>query len=177
MLGLFSRNNEEIDELVRLAAERTGNLYDKHKLCCSESILVMMNEGFGGGLPSNAARQIGAGFCHGMCGSGCSCGALSGAVAALGIFLGHHGEEGLRRKKFQKTVRQMHDQFRERFRSTCCRVLTKKVKDDKKAHWENCLMLTRGGAEIAIRLLVEARPELVKKADRDFLESSQQVEF
>lgn len=175
MLGMFSKKSEEADELVDLAVARAENLYDKHKLCCSESILVMMNEGFGGSLTAQTAKQIGAGFCHGMCGAGCSCGALSGAIAALGLFLGHHSKDGLRRKKFQKTERKMHDQFKERFSSTCCRVLTKKVKHDRKAHHENCLNLTRGGAEIAVRLLLEARPALMKEADREFLQSTKNV--
>ncbi len=175
MLGLFSKNTEEIDELVQLAVDRATNLFDKHKLCCSESLMVLLNNAFGGGLSTEASLQIGAGFCHGMCGGGCSCGALSGGVAALGVFLGPHSKDGLRKKKFQKIVLSLHDQFRERNRATCCRVLTKKVKHDKKAHHANCLGLTEGGAELAVRLLLDARPDLIKKADRSFLLSRKSV--
>ncbi len=172
MFGIVNKDTEEVEEIIHIAASRAANLYETHKLCCSESILVMINNGFGGHLSTEDAVQIGSGFCHGMGGSGCSCGALSGAVAALGLILGPHARDGMRKKKFQKCIRQMHDLFRERFRATCCRVLTKEVRHDKKAHHENCLNLTRGGAEIAARLLLDARPELVKGADLDFLRSS-----
>jgi len=169
MAEIVSGKERETEELVQLAVERAANFYDAHKLCCSESVIVTMNRGFGGGLSSEAALQLGAGFCHGMGGAGCACGALSGSVAAMGLLLGPHGKDGCRKKIFRALVREMHDRFRARFRATCCRVLSKKVKHDKQAHWANCLELTRGGSEIAARLLLAARPELVSKADRVFL--------
>ena len=169
MISMESETGEETEALAQLAGDRAANLFDVHRLCCSESVIVMLNRGFGGGLADEAALQLGAGFCKGMGGAGCSCGALSGGVAGLGVFLGPHGPDGLRKKKFQSVVREMHDLFRERFHATCCRVLSKKVKHDEKAHRANCLLLTRGGAEIAVRLLLQARPDLIEKADRNFL--------
>jgi C_GCAxxG_C_C family probable redox protein len=169
MTAMECETGEETEALAQLAGDRAANLFDVHRLCCSESVIVMLNKGFGGGLANEAALQLGAGFCQGMGGAGCTCGALSGAVAGLGLFLGPHGPAGFRKKKFQGVVREMHDRFRERFRATCCRVLSKKVKHDDKAHRANCLELTRGGAEMAVRLLLEARPELINKVDRNFL--------
>ncbi len=175
MLGLFNKNTEVVDELVQLAVDRAADLYEKHKLCCSESLLVVMNQAFGGGLSSEAALQIGSGFCHGMGGACSTCGVLTGGVAGLGLFLGPHSKDGLRKKKFDKIVRRLHDQFRGRNSSTSCRVLTEDVKHNRKAHKANCLDLTSGGAELAVRLLLEARPDLIKKADRDFLLSRDKV--
>jgi len=169
MTEIAGGKERETEELVQLAVERAANFYDTHKLCCSEAVIVTVNQGFGGGLTSEAALQLGAGFCHGMGGAGCTCGALSGSVAAMGLFIGPHGRDGCKKKKFRAMIREMHDRFRERFRATCCRVLSKKVKHDKKAHWANCLLLTRGGAEISVRLLLAARPDLVNRADRAFL--------
>ncbi|MBI5556020.1 MAG: C_GCAxxG_C_C family protein [Deltaproteobacteria bacterium] len=170
-VAALNEKKQEAEELVQLAVERAANFYEAHRLCCSEAVMVMMNQGFDGGLSAEAALQLGAGFCHGMGGAGCSCGALSGAVAALGLFLGPHGGDGFRKKRFQQIIREMHDRFRARFRSTCCRVLTRKARHDDKAQRANCLELTRGGAEIAVRLLLEARPDLVGAADRNFLVS------
>jgi C_GCAxxG_C_C family probable redox protein len=169
MAEISNEKEQESEELVQLAVERAANLFAAHRLCCSESVIVTVDRGFGGGLSPEAALQLGAGFCIGMGGAGCTCGALSGSVAAMGLFLGPHGKDGCGKKKFRAIVKEMHDRFRERFRATCCRVLSKKVKHDEKAHRANCLQLTRGGAEIAVRLLLAARPDLVNKADRDFL--------
>ncbi len=160
---------QEVEQLVQLAVDRAADLYGAHRLCCSESVIVTINGGFKGNLPQESALQLGAGLCNGMGGAGCSCGALSGAVAVLGICAGPHSKTGLRKKRFRLLVKEMHDRFRERFKATCCRVLSKKVKHDPKAHLANCLELTKGGAEIAVRLLLETCPELIEKADRTFL--------
>lgn len=175
MAEIASWKEQEMEGLVQLAGARAANFYDTHKLCCSEAVIVTVNQGFGGGLSPAAALQLGAGFCHGMGGAGCACGALSGAVAAMGLLMGPHGRDGCTKKKFRALVREMHDRFRERFGATCCRVLSKKVKHDKQAHWANCLQLTSGGAEIAVRLLLEARPELANTADRNFLAGSEGI--
>lgn len=159
----------DIEELVQLTVDRVADLYGAHRLCCSESVIVTINGGFRGNLPQEAALQLGSGLCNGMGGAGCTCGALSGAVAVLGICAGPHSQTGLRKKKFRLLVKEMHDRFRERFNATCCRVLSKKVKHDSKAHHDNCLQLTKGSAEIAIRLLMEMCPELIEKADKTFL--------
>lgn len=157
--------------LAELGGERAANLYAAHRLCCSESVLVMMNQAFGGGLDPETARRLGTGFCHGMGGAGCSCGALTGGVMALSLLLGPKADHGLSRKEFDRVSRKMHDRFKERFRATCCRVLTKRFKDDPKGRRRNCLALTRGGAEMAVSLLLETCPELAGRADRRFLES------
>ncbi len=158
-------------EIVDLVVERVGNCYDKHDLCCSESISYVLSQAFASGLGARDAVQLGAGYCHGMGGAGCSCGALTGAVAILSYYLGPHGPDGLKKKQFRRCIREMHDQFRGRFRSTCCRILSKKVKGKKEVGRVSCQQLTGGGAEIATRLLLMARPELMGSVDLEFLQS------
>ena len=160
-----------LEETVGLVVDRVANCYDKHKLCCSESIMYVLSKAFGCELSGRDAVRLGAGYCHGMGGAGCSCGALTGSVALLSYYLAPHGNEGLKKKQFRRCVREMHDQFRERFRSTCCRILSKKPKDGKELLRFSCKELTEGGAEIATRLLLKSRPELMSGADLDFLES------
>jgi len=159
----------ENNEIIRIVGDRAGNLFDAGGFCCSESLLLVLNQGFDGGLAPEAVVSMGAGFCEGMGGAGCTCGSLSGAVMGLGLLLGPHCEKGLRKKEFAQLVRQMHDRFREQFGATCCRVLSKKVRHDKKLRFENCKMLTMGAAEIAAEILLEARPEFADNADREFL--------
>ncbi|MHC4104280.1 MAG: C-GCAxxG-C-C family protein, partial [Planctomycetota bacterium] len=129
----------EIIELIRLRAE---NLYENHKLCCSGSLLLVLNHGFNGGLSSEQAKQLGAGFCGGMGGAGCTCGALSGAIMGLGLLVGPHAKSGLSKKKFTELSKKMHDRFHEKFSSTCCRVLIEAYDKDKKARSQFCSNLT-----------------------------------
>ena len=167
---------EKIEEIVILASQKAANLYEKQGLCCSESLLVMMSRAFGGDLSLNIAKRIGAGFCHGMGDAGCSCGALSGGVAALGLFLSPHSESGFRKNKFRPIVKKLHDQFRGKNKATCCRILTKNVKHDKRLRKRNCIRLTSIGAELATRILLEARPSLAEHTDYSFLKSREKVE-
>jgi C_GCAxxG_C_C family probable redox protein len=155
--------------LTQQVVDRVADCFDKHNLCCSESIVVVLNRVFKGGLSDRCALQAGTGFCNGMGGAGCSCGALTGSVMMLSLFLGNHFEQGLSRKKFRRVIKRMHDDFRRQFGSTCCRILSKKVKHDKKAHHANCLMLTKGGVELAVSFLLESRPDLLCCADTEFL--------
>ncbi|MBU0682173.1 MAG: C-GCAxxG-C-C family protein [Proteobacteria bacterium] len=162
-----------LEEIVALVVERVGNCYEKLGLCCSESISYVLSQAFGSGLSGRDAVQLGAGSCHGMGGAGCSCGALTGSVVILSYYLGPHGPDGLQKEKFQRCIRTMHNQFRERFRSTCCRILSEKVKDETPGSRISCKELTAGGAEIATHLLLEARPGLARRVDLAFLRSRQ----
>ncbi len=170
---------ESVDDkaqlINRLTLERAGNLFEKHGLCCSEAALVTLNLGFQGGLPVKKALQLSAGFCHGMGGSGCTCGALTASVSALGLFLSPHLDEGLAKKEFHKIIQEMHDRFRQEFKSTCCRVLTKNVKHDRKAQKSNCLKLTRGAVGAAAELLIRSRPGVLDQVDHIFLQSTDKV--
>jgi len=165
----------KVAEISALVRQRSEDFYATHKLCCSEAVLVVVNEAFGGGLTPEQALCLGSPYCHGMGGAGCVCGALNGAEMALGLFLSPHHPEGLSKKKFRELCKEMHDRFRERFNATCCRVLTKKVKHDKKAQTANCQMLTSGGAELVSELLLGARPKLADVANFAFLEGQDET--
>lgn len=164
-------NNQEklvgqVEEIIALAGERAANIYEARGLCCSESVLATVNQGFGGDLSEEMAIQLGSGFCHGMGGAGCSCGSLAGGELALGLILSHRGPDGLKKKKFERVCRQMHDQFKKRFSATCCRVL---ISRRKKNNGATCKELTQGAAELVTALLLENRPALAVEVDFDYL--------
>lgn len=154
------------DEIISLARERAENLFSARGLCCSESVLYVLNDGFSGGLAPEMVIRLGAGLCHGM-GGGCSCGAMSGAQVGIGLLLGPRQQPGRDKKEFELICKEMHDRFKERFGATCCRVLLKKGKEKKGA---SCRELTGGGAEIAAGLLLAKRPDLADRVNREFLE-------
>ena len=67
------------------------------------------------------------------------------------------------------TSRQLHDAFKAANGTTCCRVLSKKVRNDKKAHFQQCADFTAQAAEMAARMVLEKRPELIGQVNDEFL--------
>ena len=159
------------EDLIKLVGQRAENLYENHKLCCSESLLLVLNHGFEGGLTSKQAKQLGAGFCGGMGEAGCTCGALSGAIMGLGLLVGPHAKNGPSKKKFRELSKKVHDKFKEKFSSTCCRVLIEPYDKDKKGRSHFCSNLTATTAVLAAELLLEFDPKLVKHAQKNYLAS------
>src|SRR5210317_2306610 len=103
------------EDIIKLVHQRAENLYENYKLCCSKSLLLVRNHGFNGGLSSEQAKQLGAGFCGGMGEAGCTCGALSGAIMGLGLLVGPHTKSGPSKKIFRNLSKKMHDSFHEKF--------------------------------------------------------------
>ncbi len=161
----MTQENTELTELVR---QRTENYFNAHKYCCSEAIMVVLNEGFNGGLPTNTVARLGAGFCGGMGGGEGVCGALSGAAAILGLLAGPGQKDGLSKKKLREASKKLHDQFKEKYGSTCCQDLTDHCRHIKKAKMKNCMAITGYGAHLVTSILLEYVPELSNKADIPF---------
>lgn len=157
-------------EIAALAGRRAENLFNDGGLCCAESVLLTINNGFQGGLSPEMAKSLGSGFCGGIGDSGCLCGALAGAIMALGLFVSPARLDGLRKNKFRKLSKTMHDRFNDDCGSTCCRVLIKDYVNDRRARAKNCMGLTGKGAELATELLLDLRPELLNRVDMKFLQ-------
>ena len=154
---------------IELVSRRAENLFKDLKLCCSESLLLVLNHGFDGGLSSSQAKQLGAGFCGGMGEAGCTCGALSGAVMGLGLLAGPHTKGGMSKRNFRQLARTMHDRFHQKFSSTCCRVLIQPFDKDKKGRSKFCANLTGTTAAMVAELLLETKPGLAQIAQMDYL--------
>lgn len=157
------------DQILDMVGARAENLFRSGQLVCSEAVLSVLNDSLRGGLSSEQAISLAAGFPEGLGGSGCLCGALGGGVMALGLFLGRKRPGGRDRLGLRAATEQLHTRFKGEVHSTCCRVLTKKVKDDKKAHFDQCARLTETGARIAAEIILDLRPELIEGADEEYL--------
>ena len=153
--------NSETESLVGRLRDHARNLYETRQLLCTEAVLVSLNRGLDGGLTEDQAVAMAAPFCVAMGDSGCLCGALSGAVLASGLFIGNNRPYS-HRKDMREIGLTLHNTFRTINGSTCCRVLSKNVKHDTKAHFSQCADFTAGAAEIAARLILEKRTDLVK---------------
>ena len=156
-------------ELTDLAAVRAENFFSAHRLSCSEATLLVTNHGFGGGLSTEQALALGSGFGGGIGDSGSTCGALSGGVMALGLFLGPGCNGGLAKREYRKLVGSYYDRFREEFGSDCCRDLIADFRKNRKGRGSFCEGLTGRCTREAVRLILEWRLELAATADRDFL--------
>jgi C_GCAxxG_C_C family probable redox protein len=153
----------ELRNLVDRVADRAENLYRNRHLHCAESILVACNEVFRGGLNQDQAVGIAAGMGAGLSDSGCLCGALNGGVLSLGLILpGNRPNRD--RKRIRNASRDLHNQFKNRFNSTCCRVLIKNVKHDPKEHFEQCAGITKEAAGMTASMLLELKPQLAEQA-------------
>ncbi|WMW66824.1 C-GCAxxG-C-C family protein [Nitratidesulfovibrio liaohensis] len=141
------------DPVVEAIRRRAENLFDTRQLLCAEAVLHAVAETLGGPLSPDQAAALGTPFCQGMGGAGCTCGALSGAVAAVGLFRGRP-ERGAGGTKARALARRMHDAFRASCGATCCRVLIRHVRHDKDAHFAQCRSLTGKGAVLAARELL-----------------------
>ena len=155
--------NSETESLVAHLRDHARNLYETRQLLCTEAVLVSLNRGLDGGLTEDQAVAMAAPFCVAMGDSGCLCGALSGAVLAAGLFIGSNRPYS-HRKDMREVGLALHNTFRATNGATCCRVLSKQVKHDKKAHFSQCADLTAGAAEMAARLILRKQPGLVKVA-------------
>jgi C_GCAxxG_C_C family probable redox protein len=160
-------SEKETEELLVMIRQRAFNLMSTGRMMCSEAVLSVLNQGLGGGLPPDIAMNIVSGLPEGIGGSGCTCGALTGGVVSLGLFLSQ-GKSGDRRKAMAASG-QLHHDFKFRFGSTCCRVLIKNGSSEVTHHFEACC--DRGGwtAEHAARMILAERPELAPMADQAYL--------
>ena len=162
------RLDPDAEALIARIRARAHNLYQTRQLLCTEAVMVTLNEGLNGGLSEPQAVAMAAPFSAAMGESGCICGALSGAVMASGLFLGD-SQPYRHRHNTRESARQLHDAFKAANGATCCRALSSKVNHDKKAHFRQCADFTAEAAEMAARLILDKRPELIKTANHRFL--------
>jgi C_GCAxxG_C_C family probable redox protein len=166
-----SPSEQKPEALVGLIKAKARNLFLTRQLQCAQAVLCSLNEGLRGGLRRDVAARLASGLAEGLGGGGCLCGAVSGGVLAIGLFMGKDGRTLLNASGSSFSTALLHREFAERFGSACCKVLSKKVKHDGKAHFDQCAELTGAAAEIASRIILEAKPHLAKTADIEYLEA------
>ncbi len=140
--------------------------YFQNGLYCSEAILRAFNEAYNLGYPDNQYK-IATAFGAGLGESGCSCGAVTGAIMVLSLIAGRNHNYESERLSFTVT-NELHDKFRSRYKAMCCRVLTKDFEWNSAEHKFNCEAIVQYVAEltddIIQRELTEYLPENGGKA-------------
>ena len=161
--------DQKPEALIELIKAKSRNLFLTRQFQCAQAVLCSLNEGLQGGLRRDIAARLASGLAEGLGGSGCLCGALTGGVLAIGLFMGRDGRTLLKASGSSFSTALLHRQFADRFGSACCKVLSKKVKHGAKAHFDQCAELTGAAAEIASRIILESKPHLAKMANLEYL--------
>ncbi|MBP3730820.1 MAG: C_GCAxxG_C_C family protein, partial [Mailhella sp.] len=95
---------------------------------------------------------------RGMGGAGCSCGALTGGVMALGALLGGKSKESDNLCK-ALTLR-YHNAFKEANGATCCRVLHRGLAFGSAEQIESCARRTENAARILAQVIADAEADI-----------------
>lgn len=138
-------------EFLMIARNKAGG-YFKEGYNCAESMLRAYLEMFPQDFGSGATRLASA-LGGGMGRSGCACGALTAAEMVLGMFAGREScQEDLGR--VYRLSGELHQLFKEKFGSTCCRVLTKEDYQSNE-HFRQCLKITGDTAMLLMQFLLD----------------------
>lgn len=137
---------QDIFEKVRKMA---GTYFDRG-YNCAQAVALSNVELLGGRLEGSI--EMAAGFGRGMS-AGCTCGALSGGVMALGLLLAGPDPKGFD-EKISAAAAGLHRKFVGEFGQTCCRGLRKKLSPFKNAR---CRLLTVTTAALTVEVLLEQK--------------------
>ncbi|NTW70681.1 MAG: hypothetical protein HGA49_00350 [Eubacteriaceae bacterium] len=141
---------------IRITAE---NYYRNGDFYCSEAIVKTIKDAFE--LPiSDDVIKMASGFPVGIGGSGCTCGAVTGGIMALGLFFGRSKAKDESVNQAMALSKELHDIFKNRHKCLCCKTLTKGMSLGSPDHMEQCIGFTGGVAEETAKIIVR---ELQKK--------------
>ena len=119
---------------------------------CSETVMKVIRDEFAPHI-SDDVIAMASGFPGGIGGSGCTCGAVSGAVMALGMFFGRKKPKDPQAETIQKLSKELHDWFTKEHKQVCCRFLTRGMEHGSEEHMRHCETLTGKVAEETARII------------------------
>ena len=131
------KQNIDLD-LVKKQAEtyyRNGDFF------CSESVVKTIKDAFDLDI-SDDVIAMASGFPVGIGGSGCTCGAVSGGIMALGMVFGRTTAKDSKVKKAMELSKELHDIFQKNHKCLCCRVLTRGMDKSQREHIDQCVAFT-----------------------------------
>lgn len=137
---------------INKVKEIAENYYRNGDFYCSEAIVKTIKDAFELDF-SDEAIKLASGFPVGIGGSGCTCGAVSGGVMALGMVFGRSEGKDPRVQKTMQLSAELHERFREKRKFVCCKILTKGMDFGKKEHLEQCIAITGEVAEIVADII------------------------
>ncbi len=138
-------------QAVETARRKAEEFYRSGQFLCSEAVFLVANEFLGRPVPDDMVR-LASGFPVGMGKAGCSCGALTGGVMALGLKYGR-STPGAATPGMFEAAKELHDRFRARRQCVCCRALIRKFEFGSPEHIQQCITITGEVAADVVELL------------------------
>lgn len=136
---------------IRKIAEdyyRNGNFY------CSEAVVKTIIDEFQIDVSEDVIKMA-SGFPVGMGGMGCTCGALTGGVMAIGLVYGRSQGKDPKVNKAMELSAKLYQIFCERHKVSCCKVLTRGMEKGSPEHMEQCIAFTGEMAYEAAKIIAE----------------------
>lgn len=134
------------------------------KYHCAESVLLALGETLG--FPVDLKYV--SGFGRGLGGTKCVCGAYSGSVVVLNLIYGADkralspSEAKAIDATLEKAISNFNEQWKQKNKYTCCKLLTKDVVWGSPEHSKHCVALTGDAAEILWGIIDELQKEQAK---------------
>ena len=138
-------------ERIRKIAEdyyRDGDFY------CSEAVVKTIIDEFQIDVSEDVIKMA-SGFPVGMGGMGCTCGALTGGVMAIGLVYGRSQGKDPKVNKAMELSAKLYQIFCERHKVSCCKVLTRGMEKGSPEHMEQCIAFTGEMAYEAAKIIAE----------------------
>lgn len=138
-------------ERIRKIAEdyyRNGDFY------CSEAVVKTIIDEFQINVSEDVIKMA-SGFPVGMGGMGCTCGALTGGVMAIGLVYGRSQGKDPKVNKAMELSAKLYQIFCERHKVSCCKVLTRGMEKGSPEHMQQCIAFTGEMAYEAAKIIAE----------------------
>lgn len=123
---------------------------------CSESVVRAAHECgiISSNFDINMLNALSSSFSGGMGSSGCVCGAVAGAQIVLGLVTGR-SDISSDPNNIRGLAKQLVDNFKEKRKVTCCKVLTADYKDNPAEKRVHCSSIVEDAAEVLEGILRE----------------------
>lgn len=144
-------------------AEAVAAAYYQNGLWCGESVVKAVNEALGMPMPDGVHRMA-SGFCEGLGGSRCICGALAGAVMASGIVLGRRAASDPWEPSYDAAAELRRRWVSYEQATTCHEVAERHGGMSAPERWAHCAVLVGLAARWVIELVDDAQQDAASTA-------------
>lgn len=144
------RFDVDLGKIRKIAEDyyRNGDFY------CSEAVVKTIIDEFQIDVSEDVIKMA-SGFPVGMGGMGCTCGALTGGVMAIGLVYGRSQGKDPKVNKAMELSAKLYQIFCERHKVSCCKVLTRGMEKGSPEHMEQCIAFTGEMAYEAAKIIAE----------------------